>query len=48
MPLRLAEWPELEMDVVDSDAPVSGIGEPVVPPVMAAAASTLSLTRMKQ
>jgi isoquinoline 1-oxidoreductase beta subunit len=45
MPLPLAEWPELAIDLVDSDAPVSGIGEPVVPPVMAAAASALAFVK---
>lgn len=45
MPLPLAEWPELGVDLVDSDAPVSGIGEPVVPPVLAAAMSALAAVR---
>lgn len=45
LPLPLAEWPQLVVDLVDSDAPVSGIGEPVVPPVMAAAASALALAK---
>jgi isoquinoline 1-oxidoreductase subunit beta len=39
--LSLADWPEVHVDLVDSDDPVSGIGEPVVPPLLAAIRSAL-------
>lgn len=39
--LTLAEWPQVDIDVVPSDADVSGIGEPVVPVLLAAAMSAL-------
>lgn len=40
--LTLAEWPKLDIDLVDSDFPVSGIGEPAVPPLLAACASAMA------
>jgi isoquinoline 1-oxidoreductase subunit beta len=39
--LTMAEFPQIEIDVVASDAAVSGIGEPVVPVMLAAAMSAL-------
>lgn len=40
--LSLAEWPTVEIDLVESEEQVSGIGEPVVPPVLAACASAMA------
>ena len=39
--LRMDEMPEIEVHVVDSDAPPTGVGEPGVPPIAPAVANAL-------
>jgi len=39
--LRLSEMPEVNIEIIDSDKPPSGIGEPGVPPVAPALANAL-------
>ena len=40
-PLRLHEMPEVEVHLVESDAPPSGVGEPGTPPIAPAVANAL-------
>jgi isoquinoline 1-oxidoreductase beta subunit len=41
-PLRISEMPEVEVHIVESDAPPTGVGEPGLPPVGPALANALA------
>jgi isoquinoline 1-oxidoreductase beta subunit len=41
MPLRFSEMPEIEVHIVSSDAPPTGIGEPGTPPIAPAVANAV-------
>ena len=44
-PLRMAEMPEVEVHIVESSEPPSGIGEPGVPPIAPAVANAIAALR---
>ena len=41
MPLRINQMPEVDVHIVSSDAPPTGIGEPGVPPIGPAVANAV-------